>query len=139
MPYWRLFYHLVWATEERAPLIDEAVAAALERSFRATCEETSVRVFAVGLMPDHVHLVVSIPPRIALADIAGRLKGASSYAAKGPDLSTRQSHFAWQAEYGALSFGEKALPDIVDYACNQPSRHATHALWPALERFTESS
>ena len=83
MPYWRLFYRLVWATKERRPLIDAVVATAVVRSLRATCDEPGVRVFAIGMMPDHVHVAVSIPPRLALADFVRRLKGASSYAANG--------------------------------------------------------
>ena len=115
MPYWRLFYHLIWATKDRAPLLDEAAVAAVEQSIRDTCEEPKVRLIAIGFMPDHVHLVASIPPRLAIADFVGRLKGASSYAANG---IPREARFSWQAEYGILSFGEKALPTVIDYVRN---------------------
>jgi REP-associated tyrosine transposase len=139
MPYWRLFYHLIWATKDRAPLLDQAACAVVERSIRDTCEEPKVRLIAIGFMPDHVHLVMSIPPRIAIADFVGRLKGASSYAANGPTHGRCESRFAWQAEYGILSFGEKALPIVVDYVRNQPARHAANYTWPTLERTTDTS
>ena len=138
MAYWRLSYHLIWATKDRASLVDDVVATAVEQSIRATCEEPNVRLFAVGLMPDHVHLVASIPPRLALADFTGRLNGAPSYAANGAQHGPN-ARFAWQGEYGILSFGEKALPDVVAYVRNQPARHAANDLWPALERATDTS
>ncbi|MDP9362853.1 MAG: IS200/IS605 family transposase [Chloroflexota bacterium] len=139
MPYWRLFYHLIWATKDWAPLIDPAVEDAIERSFRAICEELGVRLFATGVVPDEVHLVVSIPPRLALADVVGRLKGASSFAVKGADHRSDGARFAWQGEYGALSFGEKSLPGVVAYVKNQTARHATNDLWPTLERFADQT
>ena len=139
MPYWRLFYHLVWATKDRAPLIDEAGAAVIEASIRVTCEEPGLRLHAIGIMPDHVHVVLSIPPRLALADFIGRLKGASSYAVNGADHRPRPDRFSWQGEYGVLSFGEKALPGVVAYVRDQRARHAANKLWDALERTTDSA
>ena len=136
MPYWRLFYHLIWANKDRAPLLDEAAVAAVKQSIRVSCEEPKVRLIPIGFMPDHVHLVPSIPPRLSIADFVGRLKGASSYAANGAPLEAR---FSWQAEYGILSFGEKALPRVIDYVRNQPARHAAIAIWPTLERTTDTS
>ena len=139
MPCWRLFYHLVWATKAREPLIDATTAPLIEKSLRHTCDELNIPLYALSLMPDHVHLALSIPPRLAIADFIGRLKGASSYAANNPALGVRPSRFAWQAEYGILSFAEKALPQVVDYIQNQHLRHAAVDLWPSLERFADPS
>ncbi len=86
----------------------------------------------------HVHLAASIPPRLAIADFVGRLKGAASYAPNGAQHGPN-ARFAWRAEYGILSFGVKALPDVVAYVRNQPARHAANDLRPALERATDTS
>ena len=74
MPCWRLFYHLVWATKAREPLIDATTAPLIEKSLRHTCDELNIPLYALSLMPDHVHLALSIPPRLAIADFIGRLK-----------------------------------------------------------------
>lgn len=137
MPYWRLHYHLIWTTKGREPFIDDPVGAAIERSVRGTCDEPGVQLFAIGMMPDHVHLVVSIPPRLPIADLIGRTKGASSCAANGPDLGVRASRSAWQGEYSVLSFGEKAMPLVLEYGQNQPAPHAANNLWAQLERTTD--
>lgn len=131
MTYWRLYYHLVWATTKREPLIDHEVEALLQRSFRATCHEMRVIVHAIGMMPDHVHLAVSIPPSVAISDAARRLKGSASHLVN--ETAGRQVTFAWQPEYGVLSFGERHLPDVVHYVENQPARHAANQVWRTLE------
>ena len=139
MPCWRLFYHLIWATRGRVPVLEGEAARMAERSIRATAHEQSVLVHTVRIMPDHVHVAVSIPPSLAVAAFVGRLKGTASHLLNHANGRTDPGAFAWQAEYGAFSFGEKALPDVVAYVENQPARHATNRLWPALERWAEPS
>lgn len=140
MPYWRLFYHLIWSTRHRAPLIGDAEEPILRRSFHLTCQDLGAIPHAVGIMPDHVHVVVSAPPKIAPAELAKRLKGASAHAInedKGRDRARQpEAAFAWQAEYGVLSFGEKALPAMTNYVLHQRERHATRDLWPTAEHDT---
>ncbi|HEU0115621.1 MAG TPA: IS200/IS605 family transposase [Thermomicrobiales bacterium] len=138
MPYVRLYYHIVWATRDRQPIIKGNVARIAEVAIRAACRDVEAQVFAFGAMPDHVHLAVSIPPKLAVATVVGRVKGASSHAinAAQPD---RPEPFAWQAEYGALSFGLRALNDVVAYVNDQPRRHANRQIFHALERWGEPS
>src|SRR5215217_2405923 len=115
--YWRLFYHLVWSTQRRHPQIDDETAELLRRSFRATCHDLHVIVHAIGTMPDHVHLAVSIPPTVAVTDAISRLKGSASHLVN--RTMTRDDRFSWQNEYAVLSFGERHLPSVVDYVLNQ--------------------
>jgi putative transposase len=84
-------------------------------------------------MPDHVHVVASIPPAIAISTLVGRMKGASSHLLNNVVGSEVDATFTWQSEYSVLSFGERALGDVVAYANNQPARHAAQKLWAALE------
>jgi len=116
-------------------MIDDEVPGTLSRSMQATLKTMICRVYAIGFMPDHVHVAVSIPPSLAIADVVGRLKGASSHAVNQEHPSTS---FAWQAEYGVLSSGEKSLPDVVAYAENQKARHAESRLWNLAELADES-
>ena len=79
MSFWRLFYHIVWSTRGRAQLIDATVEDLLQKAIRSTCTELEVPVHAVGTMPDHVHLAISIPPSLAVAKVVGRIKGSSAH------------------------------------------------------------
>jgi putative transposase len=133
MPYWRLYYHLVWGTKNRHPTIDVAREDIVRRSIRATWEEHGALVHGIGVMPDHVHLAVSIPPRIAVAEFVQWLKGSSSHLINRIETMSAEITFAWQAEYGAVSFGERSLEDVVAYVENQHAHHADQSLRPTFE------
>ncbi len=129
MPYWRLFYHLVWATRDRLPLIVAELRPELDQLLIAAARKNGILVHAVGGIEDHVHMVVSIPPALSVANAIGRLKGSSSRA-----LNHHPGDgFGWQTEYGVVSFAERHLPNVVAYVTDQPRHHANGTLWPALE------
>jgi len=138
MPYWRMYCHLIWATKQREPTLVGDVVRTVDQSLRETAEDSNLAVHALYLMPDHVHLAVSIPPKLAIADVVSRFKGASSHQVNHAETCEPQ-RFAWQAEYGAVSFGEKQLPDVVAYIKNQQERHAKSQLWDRVERINEPS
>ena len=139
MPFWQLYYHAVWATRGRETLIDERMADVVVRAVTSTCREQGVIVHAIGTMPDHIHVVASIPPGVAVSTVVGRWKGASSHLLNHAERSEDQPPFAWQAEYGILSFGHQALKSVVAYANDQPARHAARRLWDLLEQTDDQS
>jgi REP-associated tyrosine transposase len=132
-----MYCHLVWATKYREPTLVGDVARMAERSLRASAEDMKVMVHALYLMPDHVHMAVSIPPSLAVANVVSRLKGSSSHLINHAESMSDQK-FSWQSEYGAVSFGEKQLPDVIAYIQHQPERHAANQLWDRIERIDEN-
>jgi putative transposase len=132
MPYWRLFYHFVWGTRNREPLIAPEWENSLHNVIAAKATDLGAFVHAVGGIEDHVHLVVSVPPKIALSTFIGQVKGNSSHFVNhglGVDIS-----FAWQAEYGVVSFGGKRLDMVVRYVKNQRKHHTGGTTIAMLER-----
>lgn len=131
MPYWRLFYHVVWSTKHRLDLIDPAWEQDLYGYLWGKATALECIPHAIGGISNHIHVAISIPPKLAVATLVGKLKGSSSHHLNGE----RYAHgsFMWQAEYGILSFSEKALASIVDYINNQKKHHADRTLNPALE------
>lgn len=89
-------------------------------------------VHAVGIMPDHVHVAISIPPRVAIAQVVSRIKGSTSH--RFGHAERAETWHGWQAEYGVISLTEKSLPRVVEYVRNQPQRHATHEIYSGLEQ-----
>ncbi|MCC6791195.1 MAG: IS200/IS605 family transposase [Thermomicrobiales bacterium] len=134
MPYWSIYFHLVWSTKAREPLLIGNVAVLAERSLRANCRDHKVVVHGLAIQPDHVHLALSIPPSIAVSTLVSRLKGSSSHLIRHAQGGSSPD-FAWQAEYGAHSFGAKQLHDVVHYIEHQDERHAMNRLWDKLERW----
>lgn len=86
-------------------------------------------------MEEHVHVVASIPPRLAVASFVGQLKGASSHWINHELIAN--DWFEWQEGYGVLSFGKQALPRVVDYVVKQKERHRERRLFPIMERVGE--
>jgi putative transposase len=133
MPFWRVFYHLVWGTKGRCPMIDDERATTLRTSVISVSHEHKALVHAVGIMPDHIHIAVSIPPSVAVSKVVQGMKGRSSYHIN-LNRNDELGEFAWQPEYGLISFGERALPDVVAYIRNQRQHHAERTLRPYLEQ-----
>jgi putative transposase len=132
MPYWKFYYHLVWATKSREPLISDDRVELVRRSFAAIAVGCDTHVHAIGIMPDHVHPALSIPPRYAVSDIVKKMKGLSSRRISASHTGNGDA-FAWQPEYGALTFGERSLPEIIAYVTNQREIHAQRQIRPIFE------
>lgn len=135
MSYWKLYYHFVWSTKERQPLIDAGLETALYQAVAAKVQKMGGTVHAIGGTSDHTHLAVSVPPKIALAKFIGDVKGNSSHFVN--HVVQPGFEFHWHEEYGVLSFSEKSLPAIVKYIRNQKRHHADNSTMTALERDTD--
>lgn len=131
MPYCQLYYHLVWATRGREPLLRPDREPVVFDFLRVKAIGLGGVVYALNGAEDHVHLVVTIPPRIAVAEFIGQVKGVAS-ARFNKTLS--QPPLYWQAEYGAFTFDGKRLANVVAYVERQKEHHAARTLIPVLER-----
>jgi putative transposase len=134
MPFWRLYYHLIWPTKHREHLLSAAVEARLYPYLVSKAAENGLYVYAINGWYDHIHMVVAIPPKHAVADIVKRLKGASSHYLT---VDVGIQGFAWQRGYGALSVGERQRPIAEAYVLNQKRHHAHQTTNGWLEQADE--
>jgi putative transposase len=135
MAFWRLYYHLVWSTKNREPLIQAEIEKRLYAYIVRKAAELGCYVYVINGWYDHVHLIIAIPPKLAVADVVKRLKGASSH-----DLNHAAGldhEFAWQRGYGALSLGERQRPQAEAYVNNQKAHHSQQTSIAWLERDDE--
>jgi putative transposase len=133
MPYWRLFYHIVWATYERLPLIDTPVERLVRGVLHSKAKELGVFIHEIGIVEDHVHVVITIPPTLSIAEVVSQLKGSTSHAVN--HLSERGgARFAWQRSYGVLTIGERSLPTVTEYVRHQEEHHARETTNDVFER-----
>jgi len=123
----------VWSTKYRLPLIDPEWESDLYGYIWGKATALECIPHAINGMADHIHVVISIPPKLSIATLIGQLKGASSHRIN--EILISPESFAWQAEYGVLSFSEKALPTIVKYVKNQKKHHAENNLMDAMENY----
>ena len=74
MPYSRLYYHFVWTTKERRPFITEANRGPILKAIAAKVIQLNGICHAVNAVYDHVHLVATVPPSMALGIFIGQVK-----------------------------------------------------------------
>ena len=75
---YRCMYHIVFAPKYRRQVIYGTIKADIGSILRKLCEQKNVELIEGNLCPDHVHMLVSIPPYISVTQFVGYLKGKSS-------------------------------------------------------------
>ena len=71
-------YHILWITKYRKAVLRGEIGIRLRELIRQTCEAQEVYIEKGHIALDHVHLLLSVPPNIAVSDLVQRLKGRSS-------------------------------------------------------------
>jgi putative transposase len=136
MPFWKCFYHLIWTTKNRAPVITKRIEEIIQKTIISRSVELKCPILAINNVSDHVHVATCIPPKIAIADWVRQIKGASAHEVNllFPDLP---DHFRWQESYGVLTFGARYVDFVVAYVEKQKEHHANNQLEAYLEQTEE--
>ena len=75
---WNCKYHIVFAPKYRRQIIYGRIKADVGRILRQLCERKGVEIIEATACPDHIHMLVSIPPKLSVSSFVGYLKGKSS-------------------------------------------------------------
>ena len=75
---WMCKYHIVFCPKYRRKIIYKEYRKDLREILRTLCKYKGVEILEGHMMPDHVHLLVSIPPKMSVSSFMGYLKGKSS-------------------------------------------------------------
>jgi REP element-mobilizing transposase RayT len=126
-----LFLHLVWATWDRLPLITPRIERDLYRCIEDEARGKGCTVLALNGTDEHVHLVVSFPTTVTIAELVKQVKGVSSHMANSVLLAETQ--FKWQGYYGAFTISRWDVDQIVQYVKRQKEHHATDHVRPEWE------
>jgi putative transposase len=94
---WRCQYHIVFAPKFRRKVIYGELKEDIGRILRKLCEEKKVEIIEAEACADHIHMLVSIPPHISIAQFMGYLKGKST-------LMIFDRHANLKYKYGSRHF-----------------------------------
>ena len=94
---YRCQYHIVFAPKYRRKIIYGKIKKDIGEILRKLCEQKNVEIVEAEACPDHIHMLVSIPPHISVAEFMGYLKGKSS-------LIIFDRHANLKYKYGIRSF-----------------------------------
>ena len=75
---WRCQYHVVFAPKYRRMVIYREIRADIGKILRQLCQQKGVEIIEAEACSDHIHMLLSIPPKYSVSQIMGFLKGKSS-------------------------------------------------------------
>lgn len=94
---YRCQYHIVFAPKYRRKVIYKELRADIGQIIRKLCEEKKVEIIEAQACPDHIHMLVSIPPYLSVAQFVGFLKSKSA-------LMVFDRHANLKYKYGRRNF-----------------------------------
>ena len=129
--------HLVFATKHRVRALDKARREDLFRFMWGVLKERKCHLYRIGGIEDHIHILTSVHPTVALASLVKELKTASSAWIKGEAVFPLFEH--WQEGYGAFSVAAKDRPGLIEYIKNQEQHHQEQAFVDELQQMVEKA
>ena len=105
---WKCQYHIVFIPKYRRKVLYGRVKSEVREILRTLCGYKKVEIVEGAVCEDHVHLCVSIPPKLSVSDFMGYLKGKSALIIfdKYPDMGTKWDRSFWARGYYAATVGD---------------------------------
>jgi putative transposase len=128
----QLYYHFAWSTHSRIPLIRRDYRPELLKIIHEEAQNRGGCPIRHNAMPDHVHLLVRLPPTVTVSDFIGQVKGAASHRVN--EEIKPSFRLQWQEGYGALTLRKDEVEKVARYIDNQEAHHAKGRLSVLLER-----
>lgn len=123
--YYELYYHVVFATKRREPMLSIEKIMQIRKIAKAKAEELGFLLHILNGYLDHIHLLATVPPALALARVIKHIKGASS----------RQiEELYWQEGYWVKAVEKPNVSTVAAYIEKQQEHHRMqkHEEWEAF-------
>jgi putative transposase len=121
MSYISSYFHCVFSTKERRPLIQPELRERLWPFLGGIARQNQMKAIEVGGVEDHIHILLSLPATMAISKAMQLIKGGSSKWIH--EIFPDQREFAWQEEYGAFSVSVSQLDKTIEYIRGQAVHH----------------
>lgn len=123
-----LKYHIIWCTKYRYRVLIGEIDSRVRDLVREVCSTNYADIISGSISPDHVHILVSIPPNIAVSKLVQYIKGKSSrrLMQEFKNLGKRYwGHHVWARGYFAVTVGNLNQQQVQEYIENQ-GQHSNH-------------
>ena len=123
--------HLVWITKYRKPVLVGDVASKARDTLREICRSEAVEIMRGHVSKDHIHLFVSLPPKVCISRLVQKLKGKSSHKLLHTFASLRRQYWGrhlWGRGYFCCSSGNVTDEMITQYIEQQKEEDETFKL-----------
>ncbi len=117
----QIYIHLVFSVKGRQNVIHKTWREELFKYVSGIINGRDQKLFAIGGMPDHIHILISLRPNCMVSELVNSVKTNSS-----KWINSRgfvKGKFCWQEGYGAFSYGQSQLDLVIKYINNQEQHH----------------
>lgn len=118
--YSRNYVHVVFSTEERREWIRDCRA--LWSVISDSISSYGAKTVEIGGTPNHVHVLIDVPPKISVVTLVRAMKANSS-----KSINEAGHLFAWQQGYGCFSVSASSLEKVRTYIQRQKEHHRKHS------------
>jgi putative transposase len=119
--YTQLYVQVVFAVKGRENLISRSNKEELQKFITGIVQQRNNKLITIHCMPDHCHLLVGLKPDVALSDLVRDVKASSSKFIN--EQKWVKGKFQWQEGFGAFSYAQSQLQDVINYILNQEEHH----------------
>ncbi len=123
--YKQIVYQIVFSTKNREKSLLKQNRELLFRYIWGILKKKECQLYRINCVEDHIHIIISLHPKIALADLIHDIKLASSKTIKNENLFPEFS--GWQDGYGAFTYHISLLYTLIEYVKNQEEHHKTES------------
>ena len=119
--YTQLYTHIVFAVKGRTCIIHNDIQDRIYKYISGIIANLNQKLYIINGMPDHVHILVSMKPTLALSDLVKEIKEHSTKFINKEKLIAGK--FQWQEGFGGFSVSHSQLGVVINYIKNQEEHH----------------
>ena len=121
--YTQIYIQVVFTVKGRKNLIMKEHQEELHKYITGIVTNRDQKLLAIFAMPDHIHLLVGLKPKITISDLVRDIKAGSSKFIN--DNNWLRDTFNWQEGYGAFSYSRSQIDNVINYILKQEEHHKT--------------
>lgn len=132
MSYKESSFHIIFSTKNREPVLREDKREELYKYIWGILKNKNCHLYRIGGIEDHIHILTSLHPTIALSDLIRDLKRSTTHWIKQENIF--DCFEGWQSEYAAFCKEHKSLATVIEYIKNQKEHHLNENSRDELKR-----
>ena len=131
---WQCKYHIIWCPKYRFKIMKGALRQSVDEILRQLCEWKKLELLEMNVQEDHVHMVVSIPPKFSVSEVVGFLKGKCAIKVFDKHLELKKRYWGrhfWAKGYCVSTVGldEEKVRQYVKWQQKKDERLEQLKLW----------
>ncbi len=134
--YSQIYIQIVFAVQNRNSLILSSWEERLYQYITAIVQNQGQKMLAINGMPDHIHFFIGLKPNCRISDLVREIKKSSNEFINDKKLS--KFKFNWQEGYGAFSYSDSQINNVVQYIMRQKEHHKKRTFKEEYHQFLKN-